>query len=308
MILLILFILTITIFLINVLKVKTFFTKIKNTISLKSYSDLKNESFDYTPGGIPKIIIKTSWQKRGSFPTELEDVLLKSIIDLNPGYTLYYFDNNDCEKFMKDYSNRAYRAYKKLIPGAFKADLFRYCILEKYGGCYSDIGHILLKPLDDIIGDNNILIVNEPDSDTRHGIHNAFICCGKNEPLMIKCVDKTCENVEKKFYGKNSLDVTGPHMMGMVYNELYPGRIDGINYTHNKKILILRLIKKTLYNKQKYNIFLDTLEYNYIYDLVSNSIVIKTKFDNYHKIMYPTKKTQHYHRLWRNKKIYSRNK
>ena len=118
----------------------------------------------------------------------MEDVL-KSTIELNPGYTLYYFDNNDCEKFMKEYSNRAYRAYKKLIPGAFKADLFRYCILEKYGGCYSDIGHILLKHLDDIIGDNNILIVNEPDSDTRHGIHNAFICCGKNEPLTMKCVE-----------------------------------------------------------------------------------------------------------------------
>ena len=87
---------------------------------------------------------------------------------------------------------------------------------------------------------------------------------------------KTYENVEKKFYGKNSLDVTGPYMMGMVYNELYPGRIDGINYTHNKKILILRLVTK--YSNEKYGIKIDTC--GYIYDVVSSSTIIKTKFDN----------------------------
>lgn len=45
-------------------------------------------------------------------------------------------------------------AYDDLIPGAFKADLFRYCILFIYGGVYADIDVMNTSELDAAIDDD----------------------------------------------------------------------------------------------------------------------------------------------------------
>jgi mannosyltransferase OCH1-like enzyme len=78
------------------------------SIKLPGYSELLNSEFKYTPGGIPKIIIKTSWQPLDRLPNEINDVIQKTIDD-NPEYTLYYFTDDDIEQFMKDYSEDIYK-------------------------------------------------------------------------------------------------------------------------------------------------------------------------------------------------------
>ena len=58
----------------------------------------------------------------------------------NPRFRYYLFDDNDCREFIKkNYDSDILNAYDSLIPGAFKADLWRYCILYKMGGIYLDI-------------------------------------------------------------------------------------------------------------------------------------------------------------------------
>lgn len=43
------------------------------------------------------------------------------------------------------------KAYKKLIPNAFKADLFRYCVMYLYGGCYVDIAEVMLDGFNSVL-------------------------------------------------------------------------------------------------------------------------------------------------------------
>lgn len=45
-------------------------------------------------------------------------------------------------------------AYDALTAGAFKADLFRYCVLFIYGGVYADVDVILQSKLDVAIDDD----------------------------------------------------------------------------------------------------------------------------------------------------------
>ena len=279
---------------------------------IKSYSDLLKDNFDYTPGGIPKIIIKTSWQSRNEMPKQMIDALNKTNV-LNPDYQLYYFDNTDVIEFMKDYSPRAFAAYNKIIPGAFKADLFRICVLEKYGGCYSDIGHVPENNItfNEICGDVNIVLVLDnritilPNSEIPHeytGVHNALMCSTKNHGFFKLLVDKTCENIENGYYGNGPLDVTGPMMIGKQFNCYFADICDYINknimnygYTDyncdNCKIKILKLAllpPATLF-------ILDS----------NNKKLIKTKFDDYFNIMYTSKKQKHYGELWALKQIYN---
>jgi len=51
----------------------------------------------------------------------------------------YLFHDAECRDFIaQEYPPDVLMAYDRLIPTAFKADLWRYCVLYKYGGVYLD--------------------------------------------------------------------------------------------------------------------------------------------------------------------------
>ena len=52
----------------------------------------------------------------------------------------YLFCDADCREFIRnEYPPDVLMAYDRLIPTAFKADLWRYCVLYIYGGVYLDV-------------------------------------------------------------------------------------------------------------------------------------------------------------------------
>lgn len=58
----------------------------------------------------------------------------------NPEFTHYLFDDKDCRAFIKEHFDAdVVDAYDRLNPGAYKADLWRYCALWVHGGVYMDI-------------------------------------------------------------------------------------------------------------------------------------------------------------------------
>ena len=58
----------------------------------------------------------------------------------NPEFNVYIYDDEDCRKFLREHFDlKVLDTYNSLIPGAYKADLWRYCILYIYGGIYIDI-------------------------------------------------------------------------------------------------------------------------------------------------------------------------
>ena len=52
----------------------------------------------------------------------------------NPRFNYYLFDDNDSRLFIQNnFPSKVLNAYDSLIPGAYKADLWRYCIkMEVY--------------------------------------------------------------------------------------------------------------------------------------------------------------------------------
>ena len=185
-------------------------------------------------------------------------------------------------------------------------------MLYKYGGCYSDIGHIMLRPFYDICGDANIVLVNDNkitnmilfDTYTFYtGIHNALMCSVKEHPFFKKIIDKICENITNNYYGESALDVTGPMMIGKIFNCYFANTCNYINenmmiywttdYKCKKcKVKILKFVK------QLYNIHCIIQDYN-------GDDLVHTKFDDYYYIMYHSANKSQYGELWSNKKIYT---
>ena len=80
------------------------------------------------------------------------------------GWEYRFYEDIDVRNFLTmNFPNEVVNAYDQLIPGAFKADLFRYCVLFIHGGVYADVD-VLLESNLDIILDNDIAFMVPFDS------------------------------------------------------------------------------------------------------------------------------------------------
>jgi mannosyltransferase OCH1-like enzyme len=129
----------------------------------------------------------------------------------NPEFNHQLFDDIDCQDFIRDnYETKVLDAYNTLIPGAFKADLWRYCILYKYGGIYLDIKYNCINDFKLIsLTDKEYLVKDIHDN----GAYNALIICMPKNDIMLQCINTIVKNVQIQFYGDSCLSVTGPNML-----------------------------------------------------------------------------------------------
>jgi len=78
---------------------------------------------------------------------ELPDVIKEAheiLIKQNPEFEFHLYDDNMCREFIKtNFDEDTLFAFDNLKPGAFKADLWRYCVLYINGGIYVDIKFII---------------------------------------------------------------------------------------------------------------------------------------------------------------------
>ena len=113
-----------------------------NNSSLLSFKKIhnkiyKNKNLNDCKFEIPANIFQT-WHSK-----KLPPLMFKNILEIkqnNPNFNYYLYDDNDCRNFLKNhFPIKVLNAYDSLIPGAYKADLWRNCILFKMGGIYMDI-------------------------------------------------------------------------------------------------------------------------------------------------------------------------
>jgi inositol phosphorylceramide mannosyltransferase catalytic subunit len=111
---------------------------------------------------IPNIIHQT-------FYTKVLPIEIVNIIKLNksicPGCKFVFYDDNDCDIFIKkNFDSKIYNAFKNINDcyGAMKADFFRYCVLYKIGGIYLDIKSSIHCPIFSIIQPDDICLLDIP--------------------------------------------------------------------------------------------------------------------------------------------------
>lgn len=141
----------------------------------------------------------------------------------NPNYEYHYFDDQDCDEFMRrEFDGDTYRAYDSLIPAAFKCDLWRLCVLYKYGGIYADISMECLRSIDDMITDEDLIVIRDSPTNQSY-IYQAFIASEPKNPSIWRIIKHTVEIVlsQRLEYGRkgiNCLMITGPGVFGRALN------------------------------------------------------------------------------------------
>ena len=176
---------------------------------------------------IPKYIYKTA----PFLHPKLNKLYINTEIN-NPGWKIKFYNDNDCINFLKnefsnnnlDLKKNVLNSYNKLIPTAYKADLWRLCVIYEYGGVYSDASQIFKMPLDKIIDTTKEFCIIKDKTykikeKKNHGLQIALFSSVKKHPFLLKYIENINMNVQKLAYGTSTLHVTGPHLAYEVANK-----------------------------------------------------------------------------------------
>lgn len=247
---------------------------ITDNINLEKYIEKFNFKENYK--SIIPLKIYQTWHTKILPPKMFENI--KKIKSIHPRFEYYLFDDNECRDFIKNnFDKDVLWAFDKLIPGAYKADLWRYCILYKNGGIYVDIKFKCI---------NNFRLIALTEKEhfvhdlNENGIYNALMACKPGNEILLKCINKIVENAKTNYYGDSMLHPTGPMLMENFFTK------------ELKRNIELKLETFTLDKTNQHLI-------NY------NNKYIMMIYPEYREEQNYYQKNKHYSILWKNKNIYS---
>jgi mannosyltransferase OCH1-like enzyme len=187
---------------------------------MSTFDSIKN---DYK---IPNIVHQTFIDS--NLPLGISKIISRNK-KMCPGYNFVFYNDNDCENFIKDnFNERIYNAYKKInnVYGAMKADFFRYCVLYKIGGIYLDIKSVIKVPLNKIINKNDICVLDflrtcgEPYRRFAPTYEQWLLIFAPKHPYLLEMINLMIYYIEIKYVPKiinynlstkeKILHVTGP--------------------------------------------------------------------------------------------------
>jgi mannosyltransferase OCH1-like enzyme len=235
--------------------------------------------------------IYLTWGTKDLPPKMQENV--DRMIKVNPEFNIELFDDNDCREFIKkNFPYDIVVVYDTLKPGAYKADLWRLCILYIKGGIYADIKLNCINNFKFIaLTEKEHLVLDIPGQwkdEEAFGIYNALIVAKPKNKLLLRCINKISNNVKNKYYGFNALYPTGPGLFGEEYCKEYESITDD------------SVIKKEL---DKLNLCIDIL--NYRVHIIFNNVAILEHYKEYREEQKLFAKTLSYGALYELKQIYN---
>ena len=161
--------------------------------------------------GIPKVIHQTWKDDKLTGLAASVKRNTKKWQTSNPDYEYRLYGNVQCVEYLEThFHTEDYAwAFDQLIPGAFKADFFRYALLFNEGGVYLDID---TAPLDVTI-DEMLEKAEYPDFlSVREafmvpGVWQAFIICKPGIPFLKVALDQIVSNIKNQWYPPDTLSL-----------------------------------------------------------------------------------------------------
>jgi mannosyltransferase OCH1-like enzyme len=221
---------------------------------------------------IPLNIFQT-WHSKNLPPIMAKNV--EFIKQSNPAFNYMLFDDTDCREFIKTHFNvDVLNAFDTLIPGAYRADLWRYCVLYIKGGIYLDIKYMPINGFKFISLTEKEHWVLDIDN---NGIYNALIVAKPGNNILLQAINNIVSNVRNRYYGNSGLEPTGPLLLSKLFS------------SQQKQALDMK------------HAFYISVQYRFI--LFNNYYVFKS-YNEYLDEHAHNQKVHHYSILWNQRQIY----
>lgn len=215
---------------------------------------------------------------------------------LNPEYEYRYYTGEDCRDFIAaNFDKRVLKAYDTLYPGAYKSDLWRCCVLYKLGGVYADIKLFPNTKLDKLIHDDTeLILVKDLEMFSREKvpeIFNAFMACKAGHPLMLRIINMICDNVEKRYMGKDRLSITGPVLVReaiKTFDKDVNWKNGEIDFEGKSQILVLKILPSIFESAiidNDYNVLIYRRN-PYDEDIASSDLIYRSTGKKHYSVLY----------------------
>ena len=160
---------------------------------------------------IPRRIVQ-SWVNRNLTPGIVK--LCRSHRDLNPGYAYVFYDDQECRQFLEDnFDPLILMAYDAIMPGAFKADLFRYCELYLNGGWWLDIDTLSVAAIDVVVPRDTTFACPRDVSRSAGGLYQAVLGCEPRAAPLATAIRAIVRKTAARSSG-SMLGFSGPLLLG----------------------------------------------------------------------------------------------
>lgn len=192
---------------------------------------------------IPPVIFQT-------FKTpELPDLMYEAVqswIEHNPGFEYRFFDDDAQAAFIRDnFEPDVFAAYQKIEAGAFRADLWRYCVLWIHGGVYADIDTVCRSDLTLSLRPEDEFVVPDTGGNVPSAVYNCFIATVPRHPFVKRAIERATDKALSARHFDGFLMV-GPGNLGAAIN-LAVGRAENTPITpgtYNHGAVSWRIIEK----------------------------------------------------------------
>ena len=154
---------------------------------------------------IPKKIYLTCYDKK-----IIPKYVYKNIKKYCKGFEIKIFDDLECISFLQKYYGDTIVKLFNTLEGAYKADLFRYCILYLWGGLYFDIKTNFQKDISKIFSltENNSFYTvlgaklkeNDGITDTKPCIYQGILVTSPRNPILLDNINYILQNHPTKYY------------------------------------------------------------------------------------------------------------
>ena len=165
---------------------------------------LPHYSKDYPTRLIPRIVHQTWFEELGDDRERYPNMsrLVQSF--QQAGWEYRFWSDEDAVEFLRvHFPPAVMQAYQAIKPGAFKADLFRYCVLLITGGVYADVDIQLESVLDiSIPPDVGFMVpVDEPGKPVHKQmcVWNGLIAAAPGHPFLAKAIETVVNQVRNRF-------------------------------------------------------------------------------------------------------------
>ena len=167
---------------------------------------------------IPKNIHLIWYQSWDEFPERFH-ANVRSIIEKNPDYKIFYWDNESMREELKDMGQEYLDRYDSFKLLHQKIDFFRYAVLYNRGGISVDTDVVALKGFDSVpnIETSDLIVSEKPHSKS---MNNATILASKNNPILKYLIDNITTPC-----GENETDykciqrTTGPYAFNKILKD-----------------------------------------------------------------------------------------
>ena len=134
---------------------------------------------------VPRLLFQTTHFNR----TDIPNLLGRFVGDFDQRI----FNDSACAQFLLRYCGAREEAAFAALPGAHKADLWRYAILHSQGGAYLDIKTVAAAPFAEVFGEKHekptlYTVLSSPNHGGRRWIHNGVIAAPPRHRLMLEAI------------------------------------------------------------------------------------------------------------------------